>query len=174
MTSAKIVTPGQASATAPVMIARTPRRINEVDVDLNMTGIPFGRGGLTPCRNHPPGTSLFASVGSLAETPASPRTRLAAGGGGGITPVRDNSTILPNGPGSRPGAGHMAGPSPGAWLSSKSPRCPQPTPRLSPVEPYVLDGDLWLSMMWQSAKARPACGLSVVVAGISSAFPVGC
>ena len=27
------------------------------------------------------------------------------------------------------------------------------TPRLSPVEPYVLDGDLWLSMMWQSAKA---------------------
>ena len=28
------------------------------------------------------------------------------------------------------------------------------TPRLSPVEPYVLDGDLWLSMMWQSAKAR--------------------
>jgi len=28
------------------------------------------------------------------------------------------------------------------------------TPRPSPVEPYVLDGDLWLSMMWQSAKAR--------------------
>lgn len=28
------------------------------------------------------------------------------------------------------------------------------TPRLSPVEPYVLDGALWLSMMWQSAKAR--------------------
>lgn len=28
------------------------------------------------------------------------------------------------------------------------------TPRLSPVEPYVLDADLWLSMMWQSAKAR--------------------
>jgi hypothetical protein len=28
------------------------------------------------------------------------------------------------------------------------------TPRLSPVEPFVLDGDLWLSMMWQSAKAR--------------------
>jgi pyridoxamine 5'-phosphate oxidase-like protein len=28
------------------------------------------------------------------------------------------------------------------------------TPRLSPVEPYVLDGELWLSMMWQSAKAR--------------------
>ncbi len=28
------------------------------------------------------------------------------------------------------------------------------TPRLSPVEPCVLDGDLWLSMMWQSAKAR--------------------
>src|SRR5260370_14661105 len=46
MTSAKIVTPGQASATAPVMIARTPSRISEVDVDLNMTGIPFGRGGL--------------------------------------------------------------------------------------------------------------------------------
>jgi hypothetical protein len=28
------------------------------------------------------------------------------------------------------------------------------TPRLSPVEPLLLDGDLWLSMMWQSAKAR--------------------
>jgi Pyridoxamine 5'-phosphate oxidase len=28
------------------------------------------------------------------------------------------------------------------------------TARLSPVEPLVLDGDLWLSMMWQSAKAR--------------------
>lgn len=27
------------------------------------------------------------------------------------------------------------------------------TPRLSPVEPFVMDGDLWLSMMWQSAKA---------------------
>lgn len=28
------------------------------------------------------------------------------------------------------------------------------TARLSPVEPLVLDGGLWLSMMWQSAKAR--------------------
>jgi hypothetical protein len=28
------------------------------------------------------------------------------------------------------------------------------TPRLSPVEPFLLEGDLWLSMMWQSAKAR--------------------
>jgi hypothetical protein len=27
------------------------------------------------------------------------------------------------------------------------------TPRLSPVEPFVLDGILWLSMLWQSAKA---------------------
>ena len=27
------------------------------------------------------------------------------------------------------------------------------TPRLSPVEPLVLDGELWLSMMWQSRKA---------------------
>lgn len=26
--------------------------------------------------------------------------------------------------------------------------------RLSPVEPLVMDGDLWLSMMWQSTKAR--------------------
>lgn len=26
-------------------------------------------------------------------------------------------------------------------------------PRLSPVEPLILDGDLWLSMMWQSRKA---------------------
>lgn len=27
------------------------------------------------------------------------------------------------------------------------------TPRLSPVEPLIVDGDLWLSMMWHSAKA---------------------
>jgi hypothetical protein len=27
------------------------------------------------------------------------------------------------------------------------------TPRLSPVEPLILEGDLWLSMMWQSRKA---------------------
>src|SRR5262245_22191747 len=27
------------------------------------------------------------------------------------------------------------------------------TPRLSPVEPFLLDGDLWLSMMWQSRKS---------------------
>jgi len=26
--------------------------------------------------------------------------------------------------------------------------------RISPVEPLIMDGDLWLSMMWQSAKAR--------------------
>ena len=28
------------------------------------------------------------------------------------------------------------------------------TARLSPVEPLLLDGELWLSMLWQSAKAR--------------------
>jgi hypothetical protein len=27
------------------------------------------------------------------------------------------------------------------------------TPRLSPVEPFVMDGGLWLSMLWQPAKA---------------------
>lgn len=27
------------------------------------------------------------------------------------------------------------------------------TPRLSPVEPWLMDGDLWLSMLWQSLKA---------------------
>jgi len=27
------------------------------------------------------------------------------------------------------------------------------TPRVSPVEPLVMDGDLWLSMLWQSRKA---------------------
>jgi hypothetical protein len=27
------------------------------------------------------------------------------------------------------------------------------TPRLSPVEPFVLDDELWLSMLWQSTKA---------------------
>src|SRR5690348_14796883 len=28
------------------------------------------------------------------------------------------------------------------------------TPRLSPVEPLLFDGDIWLSMMWQSRKAH--------------------
>jgi hypothetical protein len=28
------------------------------------------------------------------------------------------------------------------------------TPRVSPVEPLLLDGDLWLSMLWGSRKAR--------------------
>ena len=28
------------------------------------------------------------------------------------------------------------------------------TARISPVEPLIMDGDVWLSMMWQSAKAR--------------------
>jgi hypothetical protein len=28
------------------------------------------------------------------------------------------------------------------------------TPRVSPVEPFLLEGELWLSMMWQSAKAK--------------------
>lgn len=28
------------------------------------------------------------------------------------------------------------------------------TPRVSPVEPFLLDGSLWLSMMWSSTKAR--------------------
>ena len=41
MTSAAIVTPGQTMAMTPTMTPRTPSRINEVDVDLNMTGIPF-------------------------------------------------------------------------------------------------------------------------------------
>src|SRR5271163_771218 len=41
MTSARIVTPGQAMARIPMMTARMPSRINEVDDDLNMTGIPF-------------------------------------------------------------------------------------------------------------------------------------
>jgi hypothetical protein len=27
------------------------------------------------------------------------------------------------------------------------------TPRISPVEPFVMDGDLWLSMLWRSTKA---------------------
>ena len=27
------------------------------------------------------------------------------------------------------------------------------SPRISPVEPLIMDGDLWLSMLWQSTKA---------------------
>src|SRR5258708_39126942 len=41
MTRARIVTPGQARAMIPTIMARTPRRIRDVDRDLNMTGIPF-------------------------------------------------------------------------------------------------------------------------------------
>jgi hypothetical protein len=31
--------------------------------------------------------------------------------------------------------------------------CRDGTPRISPVEPFLLDGDLWLSMLWGSRKA---------------------
>jgi hypothetical protein len=31
--------------------------------------------------------------------------------------------------------------------------CRDGTARISPVEPLVMDGDFWLSMLWQSAKA---------------------
>jgi hypothetical protein len=31
---------------------------------------------------------------------------------------------------------------------------PDGAPRLSPVEPFLMDGSLWLAMMWQSTKAR--------------------
>src|SRR5712691_4081145 len=52
MTSARIVTPGHAIAMIPTMMARTPSRINEVDVDLNMTCsfsfvLPLSLAGLT-------------------------------------------------------------------------------------------------------------------------------
>src|SRR5579864_9259998 len=40
MTSARIVTPGQAMAVIPTMTARMPSRISAVEVDLNMSGIP--------------------------------------------------------------------------------------------------------------------------------------
>src|SRR6476619_4403051 len=43
MTSAAIVTLGQAIAMIPTMTLDTPSRISEVDDDLNMTGIPFFR-----------------------------------------------------------------------------------------------------------------------------------
>src|ERR1700722_10629213 len=39
MTSARIVMPGQAMATIPMMRARTPMRIREVEVDLNLGAI---------------------------------------------------------------------------------------------------------------------------------------
>src|SRR5260370_40345238 len=40
MTRARSVTPGRAIAMIPTMTARMPSRIKEVDVDLNMKGIP--------------------------------------------------------------------------------------------------------------------------------------
>src|SRR5712691_6807680 len=43
MTSARIVTPGHATATIPTATARMPSRINEVEVDLNMRSVPFAR-----------------------------------------------------------------------------------------------------------------------------------
>jgi hypothetical protein len=46
-TSARTVTPGQAMAIIPATIARMPSRINEVDVDLNMKGIPLPLGQRT-------------------------------------------------------------------------------------------------------------------------------
>src|ERR1700733_11471749 len=65
MTSARMVTPGHAMATIPMMRESTPIRINEVDVDLNMVGIPLAsmallrvsgqraRNGASSARNWP-------------------------------------------------------------------------------------------------------------------------
>src|SRR6516165_5966651 len=41
MTRARIVTFGQAMAMIPTMTARMPSRVIEVEVDLNMAGVPF-------------------------------------------------------------------------------------------------------------------------------------
>jgi hypothetical protein len=41
MTISAIVTPGQAMAMTPTMTPKAPSKINEVDVHLNMTDIPF-------------------------------------------------------------------------------------------------------------------------------------
>src|ERR1700678_3797263 len=41
MTSARIVTPGQAMATTPTTTASTPSRISELDLELSMAGIPL-------------------------------------------------------------------------------------------------------------------------------------
>lgn len=49
-----------------------------------------------------------------------------------------------------PGRQRLLGP--GVVLVAKIRR--DGTARLSPVEPLVMDGDLWLSMMWRSTKAR--------------------
>jgi hypothetical protein len=40
---------------------------------------------------------------------------------------------------------------PGVLLAATTRR--DGTPRISPIEPLLLDGDLWLSMMWRSHKA---------------------
>src|SRR5580658_9482799 len=58
MTSARIVTPGQAMAKTPKITARMPTRINEVDEDLNMTRIPFA----CLSRTTPPGKSVVRAI----------------------------------------------------------------------------------------------------------------
>jgi hypothetical protein len=50
------------------------------------------------------------------------------------------------------GVGHRRLIAPGVVLVATIRR--DGTARLSPVEPLIMDGDLWLSMLWQSAKAR--------------------
>jgi hypothetical protein len=52
-TSARIVTPGQAVASMPTVTPRTPSRINEVDVDLNMTSIPSSGSACRAGRKEP-------------------------------------------------------------------------------------------------------------------------
>jgi hypothetical protein len=68
MTSARIVACGQAMAMIPTMTARMPSRINEVEVDLNMKGIPFRLGqshqaNLIPRCLSIPGDATAAAVG---------------------------------------------------------------------------------------------------------------
>src|ERR1700761_9538781 len=65
MTSTSTVIPGQESATIPAMIARTPTRIIEVGLELNMGHIPFSGLVLKPSRS-PPGCPTSAGNAAIA------------------------------------------------------------------------------------------------------------
>ena len=63
MTRTRTVTPGQASATIPAMIASAPTTIIEVEVDLNMKSVP----SLRYVTRHTPAKSMAAGMPNKCE-----------------------------------------------------------------------------------------------------------
>src|ERR1700722_3742001 len=96
MTSARIVTPGQAMAMMPTMTARTPSRIIEADADLNMGGAPSS--GLAGCqvwssRRSAGDLDLVVDVDDAARHPGRADHCVVLGPGADVAGQRDDAAV---------------------------------------------------------------------------------